>query len=225
MTLLVIGLSFKILIIDAYVKNEIQSKNSCSLFLSTFVPDFFVALAYACLMIKSLLLLINFNENKQSYQEKQKKRVKYSNIGLFVYMIILLIMMFLRCCNTCQRDRVLKSIEEALPFLSSRTLVSILVFLKTIPVVIIAIAFVMLMLKEYFKSKILVLGLAVMQILLYTGFNIFNIYRLEQKDTGYYVMNARYQDYISIFFVDIVLIAVFMFILLVLRQGELHILV
>ncbi len=38
-------------------------------------------------------------------------------------------------------------------------------------------------------------------------------------------MNARYSDYISIFFVDIVLIAVFMFILLVLRQGELNILV
>lgn len=38
-------------------------------------------------------------------------------------------------------------------------------------------------------------------------------------------MNARYSDYISIFFVDIVLIASFMFALLVLRQGELSILV
>jgi hypothetical protein len=38
-------------------------------------------------------------------------------------------------------------------------------------------------------------------------------------------MNARFSDYISIFFVDIVLIAVFMFVLLVLRQGELNILV
>jgi hypothetical protein len=38
-------------------------------------------------------------------------------------------------------------------------------------------------------------------------------------------MNARYTDYVSIFFVDIVLIAVFMFVLLVLRQGELQILV
>jgi predicted nucleic acid-binding protein len=38
-------------------------------------------------------------------------------------------------------------------------------------------------------------------------------------------MNARYSDYISIFFVDIVLIAAFMFSLLVLRQGELSVLV
>ena len=38
-------------------------------------------------------------------------------------------------------------------------------------------------------------------------------------------MNARFSDYISIFFVDIILIAVFMFALLILRQGELNILV
>ena len=69
--------------------------------MSTFVPDFFVALAYACLMIKSALIVRNFSESKQSYQENQKKRVKYSNFGLMAYMIILLMMMFLRCCNTC----------------------------------------------------------------------------------------------------------------------------
>ena len=39
------------------------------------------------------------------------------------------------------------------------------------------------------------------------------------------MMNARFSDYISIFFVDIVLIAAFMLIILVLRQGELYILV
>ena len=38
-------------------------------------------------------------------------------------------------------------------------------------------------------------------------------------------MNARFSDYISIFFVDIILIASFMFGLLALRQAELHILV
>jgi hypothetical protein len=39
------------------------------------------------------------------------------------------------------------------------------------------------------------------------------------------VLNARYSDYISIFFVDIILIAVFMFVLLILREAELHLLV
>ena len=63
-TLLVIGLFFKTLIIDAHYKEEIRSRNSCSLFLSTFVPDFFVALAYSCLMIKALLLVKNASETK-----------------------------------------------------------------------------------------------------------------------------------------------------------------
>lgn len=63
-TLVIIGLSFKILIIDALFKDEIKTKNSCSIFLSTFVPDFFVALAYACMMLKTFFLLINFNDIK-----------------------------------------------------------------------------------------------------------------------------------------------------------------
>ena len=76
---------------------------------------------------------------------------------------------------------------------------------------------VMLSVKDYFKSKRLLFGMIVGQILLYTGFNIFNIYRLELPDGSYLVLNARYSDYVSIFFVDIVLIAVLMFMLLVLR--------
>jgi len=94
-------------------------------------------------------------------------------------MVILLVMMFLRCCNTCQRDKVQKSIEDRLPFLSSRSMVSILILLKTFPIVIISITFIMLSTKDYFRPKALLFSLVVLQILLYTGFNIFNIYRLE----------------------------------------------
>jgi hypothetical protein len=39
------------------------------------------------------------------------------------------------------------------------------------------------------------------------------------------VLNARFSDYISIFIVDLILIAVFMFVLIVLREAELHLLV
>ena len=160
-TLVIIGLSFKLLIIDALFKDEIKTKNSCSIFLSTFVPDFFVALAYACMMLKTFFLLINFNDTKQSYQQNNKKRKKYSNIGLLVYLGILLVMMFLRCCNTCQRDRVQRSIEEALPFLSSRKLITILITLKNIPLITLSVMLVMLALKDYFKSKRLLFGMIV----------------------------------------------------------------
>ena len=116
-TLVIIGLCFKMLIIDALFKNEIGTKNSCSIFLSTFVPDFFVALAYACMMLKAFFLLLNFADTKKSYLQKNKKRRKISNIGLLIYLCLLLVMMFLRYCNTCQRDKVGKKIEQALGFL------------------------------------------------------------------------------------------------------------
>lgn len=67
MTLIIIGLTFKLLIIDSLYKNEISDQKACSMFLSTFVPDFFVAIAYACLMLKSIFLLINFRDTYDSY--------------------------------------------------------------------------------------------------------------------------------------------------------------
>lgn len=39
------------------------------------------------------------------------------------------------------------------------------------------------------------------------------------------VLNARYSDYVSIFFVDLILIAVLMFVLILLREAELQLLV
>jgi hypothetical protein len=149
------------LILDALFKDEIKTKNSCSIFLSTFVPDFFVALAYACMMLKAFFLLLNFSDTKQSYQKNNKRRKKISNTGLLVYLGILLIMMFLRCCNTCQRERVEKSIELALGFLTSRRLITVLIFLKNLPLIAIAVMFVFLSMKDYFRPKRLLLLLVV----------------------------------------------------------------
>jgi hypothetical protein len=67
-TLVVIGLLFKALIMDALWKNEITTRNSCSMFLSTYVPEFFVALAYTCIAIKSVLLLINIRDTSDSFE-------------------------------------------------------------------------------------------------------------------------------------------------------------
>ena len=149
------------LILDALFKDEIKTKNSCSIFLSTFVPDFFVALAYACMMLKAFFLLLNFSDTKQSYQKNNKRRKKISNTALLVYLGILLLMMFLRCCNTCQRERVGKSIELALGFLTSRRLITVLIFLKMVPLIAIGVMFVILSMKDYFRPKRLLLLLVV----------------------------------------------------------------
>ena len=63
-TLVTIGLFFKILILDALLKGEISTRNSCSMFLSTFVPEFFITLAYTCLMLKAVFLYLNTRDTK-----------------------------------------------------------------------------------------------------------------------------------------------------------------
>ena len=110
-TLVTIGLFFKILILDALMKNEVGTRNSCSMFLSTFVPEFFITLAYTCLMMKSVFLYLNTRDTKQSYQTTNKRRKRIAEIALLVYLGLLLVVMFLRCCNTCQRDRVGQYLE------------------------------------------------------------------------------------------------------------------
>lgn len=67
-TLVVIGLFFKLSIIDALLKEEISTRNSCSMFLSTYVPEFFVTLAYTCIALKTVFLFKNIKDSKQSYQ-------------------------------------------------------------------------------------------------------------------------------------------------------------
>ena len=100
--------------------------------------------------------------------------------------------------------------------------------LKTIPLIIIGIVLIMMHRDDFFKNKRYFLSLVIVQILITTGFNIFNFYRLRIDEKGtdtFWLLNARYTQFLSLFFVDILLIAVFMLTLLSFRQAELQILI
>ena len=99
--------------------------------------------------------------------------------------------------------------------------------LKTIPLVIMMLVFLLLSRTTYFTEKSIMLYLVVGQVLLTSAFNLFNIYRFERDSNSqdFLLMNARFSQYIAIFFVDIVLIAVFMLTLILLRHAELEVLV
>ena len=112
---------------------------------------------------------------------------------------------------------MLVDIEKIIPFLKSRRLITILMVLKTIPLIFMGVMLGLLSRNVFFNTKKTLFHIVISQIALYTTFNIFNIVRLEQEDRSYLVLNARFTDFISIFFVDIILIAVLMFTLLVLR--------
>ena len=67
--------------------------------------------------------------------------------------------------------------------------------LKTIPLIIIGIVLVMMLRDDFFKNKRYFLSLVIVQILITTGFNIFNFYRLRIDEKGtdtFWLLNARY---------------------------------
>jgi hypothetical protein len=230
-TLVVICLFFKILIIDALLKEEIRTKNSCSMFLSTYVPEFFLTLAYTCIAIKSIFLYLNIKDSKETYQRRNRKRKQYADIALIIYLAFLMAVMFLRCMNTCQADMMKEFFSKNLPFVASRKLISAITILKTIPLLVISVLLVMLCRTEMFFGKKPIIQIAVGQILITAVYNLFNVFRFEQSDptrnnpAKYFLLNARYSQYVSIFFVDMFMIFCLMLTLVVLRQVESQVLV
>jgi hypothetical protein len=105
-TLVIISLLFKMMLIDTALKEETAFKNSCSMYLSTFVPEYFLNLAYSCMAIKAIFLYLNAKDTKKSYQERNKGRLRVANILSIIYLSILSLVLLLRCLNTCQRDKV-----------------------------------------------------------------------------------------------------------------------
>lgn len=77
----------------------------------------------------------------------------------------------------------------------------------------------------------LVLAIGITQVILTTGFNIFNACRFflpdaTQKDpNSYWMLNARFSQYLSIFFIDMFMIVTMMLLLVLMRQVELQVLV
>ena len=100
-TLALISLLFKMTLIDTAIKEETAFKNSCSMYLSTFVPEYFLNLAYSCMAVKAIFLYLNIKDTKKSYNERNKFRLRVANILSIIYLTVLTVVLFLRCLNTC----------------------------------------------------------------------------------------------------------------------------
>jgi len=138
-----------------------------------------------------------------------------------------MIVMFLRCMNTCQRDKVGVLIEKNVQWLASRNLVGVITILKFLPLLVLAIALFILKKTEYFKPYKTLVVLALTQIVMTFSFNLFNAYRFFLPDAttkqanSYWMLNARNTQYISLFFVDMLMIALQMLLLVLMRNIEL----
>lgn len=223
-TLTVISLIFKITIIDTQLKEETSFKNSCSMFLSTFVPEFFLNLAYTCMAIKAVFLWLNIRDTKNSYNERNKGRLRVANVLYITYLSVLTAVMFLRCLNTCQREKVQWAIEDFITFMDGRELTILSLLLKTLSLFVFCAFLCLLRSTNFFTGKRHMLSISIAQALMTIGFFSFNLTRFLTSDR-YWELNQAFSQFISPFFVDIFMVVMMMLTLLVMRQVEVEVLV
>ena len=107
-----LSLLLKMTIIDTYFKNEVDTTRSCALFVSDYLPQFFIALSSALVSIKLIMLVIINKDTLESYKKNQSKRLKIAAWILAPIYLFLFIMMNLRFTTTCYRTFLGKTIDE-----------------------------------------------------------------------------------------------------------------
>ena len=102
-TTALLSLTFKIAIIDTYFKNEIKNARVCSMFISDFMPQFFIALSSVLVAVKAILLVFVSRDTLSSYKKSYKMRQRRATLLMTPIYLILFILMNLRFSRTCYR--------------------------------------------------------------------------------------------------------------------------
>lgn len=100
------ALFFKLLVLDAYSKEETEKEMSCSLFFADFLPQFFVCLSLLMVAAKALNLVLIVKYDKETTHAKNSKArgFKFTRILIPVY-IILFALTCIRYIDTCHYHR------------------------------------------------------------------------------------------------------------------------
>jgi hypothetical protein len=99
-----LSMIFKLFILDTYFKDEIRSSRRCSMFISDYMPQFFLAISSCLVAAKAvMLLLMSKRDDIENHVENRNKRYKISGIVLITLIAILSIIMNVRFINSCYR--------------------------------------------------------------------------------------------------------------------------
>ncbi|CDW82050.1 UNKNOWN [Stylonychia lemnae] len=102
---ILIGLSFKVLVLDSYYKDYLDSRKACSNFVSEYIPHVFVILTVAVAMFKIQILSRVSWDTLESYKKFQKYRVNKSLLIFRVIQVIYILFLILRAVNTCSDQK------------------------------------------------------------------------------------------------------------------------
>lgn len=110
MVLSILSLTFKLAIVDTYFKDEIKNARVCSMFISDYMPQFFIALSSVLVSAKAILLVFLSKDTLTSYRTSHTKRQRIANYIISPIYLMLFVLMNFRFTRTCYRtiDIVLK---------------------------------------------------------------------------------------------------------------------
>jgi predicted nucleic acid-binding Zn ribbon protein len=103
---ILLSLLFKLFILDTYYKDEMNTPRVCSMFISEYMPEFFLALSCLLVTAKAIMLtMMHFSDKSaESYNKNKKRRERHTNRILILLFIALFLIMNFRFVNTCYRS-------------------------------------------------------------------------------------------------------------------------
>ena len=99
-----LSLIFKLFIIDTYFKDEIKIARLCSMFISDYMPQFFLDISCCLVSAKAVMLyLMSKNDTIATHIQNSKRRNSISNKILLFVFFGLFVLMNIRYTNSCYR--------------------------------------------------------------------------------------------------------------------------
>jgi len=147
----IMSMIFKLFILDTHYKDEIRSSRRCSMFISDYMPQFFLAISSCLVAAKAVMLLfMSKKDNIENHVANRNKRYKVSGIVLLTLIVILSIIMLVRFINSCYR--VIDNFLQDPPFPRLRTHIhfEIIYIVKILSLSILLACFLMLKSNKYF---------------------------------------------------------------------------
>ena len=100
---MVIGLFFKLLIVDTFYKRELNKSRSCAMFISDYVPQVFLVLVVGITCVKTHLLTYIAVDTEDSYRQFHSLRQRKAQLLFRILQGLQFLLLILRYMNTCYR--------------------------------------------------------------------------------------------------------------------------
>jgi hypothetical protein len=216
------ALFFKLLVLDAYSKEETEREMSCSLFFADFLPQFFVCLSLLMVAAKAvnLVLIVKYDKETTHTKNSKARGFKFTRILIPVY-IILFTLTCIRYIDTCHYHREGNwVIAIAREVFTTNKLMSMIYSFKMFNLVLVLGCLVLMRDNPYLtEARRIYFGFLAVTTLIAINIAVFiPVIALR-------LIDLKSKGFLTLFFNDLFLLALLTFLVLHLRATEMKVLV